>query len=154
MFDISDKESILEAFYNDDETGLSQENPENNITLAEAMFIESLNPEELESLANNPSEMATLVEEGILSEKTIVKFDKKAKLSRAESQAVLLIAKEKKDRDFNKLIRVWKMRKALLDKLEKKYSSQAKQRAKKMVKNTAKSKSSTAKKVAARANKK
>ena len=149
MFDLNDKSSILNAFL-DESTGIHQEDPELNIQLAEAMFMSALTQEELQELTENTKEMNTLIEEGILSEKTIVKFDKTAKLSKAESQAVLIIAREKNDRDFFKLVRVWKMRKILKDKLEKKYGSQAKARAKQMIRNSAKSKSKTANKVAKR----
>ena len=95
-----------------------------------------------------------LIDKDLLSEKVIVKFDKKAKLNREEKLAVLTIAKEKKDRDFYKLVRVWKMRKLLLDKLNKKYGSQAKTRAKQMIKKQSSSRSTTGKKVAKRAAKK
>ena len=140
--------------YDDDENDdICIEDPENNIKLAEGMFLANLNPDELRDLCENTKEMNTLIEEGILSEKTIVKFDKNAKLSRAESQAVIAIAREKKDKDFNRLIRCWKQRKILLERLNKKYGSQAKIRAKQMIKNANKSKSPTAKKVAKRASK-
>lgn len=150
MFDLMNRESVLDAFYNENATvgDLTVQDPENDVLIAESLFTSNLSSEELAALCEDSSQMAQLVDEGILSEKSIVKFDKKAKLSRAESQAVLIIAREKKDRDFNKLIRVWKMRKFLLEKLTKKYGTQAKARAKQMVKNMGKSKSQTAKKVA------
>ena len=162
MFDLNDKNSIMNFMnensgYEDDYNenyDISMEDPENNIKIAEAMFLEALNPDELQELTENTSEMNTLIQEGILSEKTIVKFDKKAKLSRAEAQCELMIAREKKDRDFNRLIRSWKVRKILLERIHKKYGAQAKVRAKQMVRNSAKSKSPTAKKVAARTMKK
>lgn len=161
MLDLTNRDSILATFlgesvntkgdeYDFEDDEIYEEDPEFDIELAEAIFMNSLTPAELTALTEDTHEMGILIEEGILSEKTIVKFDKKAKLERATQQAVLNIAREKKDRDFNKLIRVWKMRKALLEKLNKKYWTTAKQRGKQMVAKTAKSKSPTAKKVAAR----
>ena len=145
MFDITDPKSIMNFLHESsdvsgetnidalEEGTIYEENPEFDVELAEAVFMNTLTPEELSELSENSAEMSRLVDEGLLSEKTIVKFDKKAKTERATQQAVLQIAREKKDRDFNKLIRVWKMRRALIEKLNKKYWSQAKARAKKMV---------------------
>lgn len=157
MLDLNDRESIINSFMNESGSfGLHTEDPENDILLAEALFQSELTSEELTDLTENTSEMGALIQNGILNEKSIVKFDKKAKLSRLESQAVLIIAKEKKDRDFNKLIRVWKMRKFLLDKLNKRYATAAKSRARQMMSktNSMKSQSTAAKKVVSRQTKK
>lgn len=163
MFDITDPKSIMNFLHESsdvsgetnidalEEGTIYEENPEFDVELAEAVFMNTLTPEELSELSENSVEMSRLVDEGLLSEKTIVKFDKKAKTERATQQAVLQIAREKKDRDFNKLIRVWKMRRALIEKLNKKYWSQAKARAKKMVNKAKTSKAPSSKKVAARA---
>ena len=163
MFDITDPKSIMNFLHESsdvsgetnidalEEGTIYEENPEFDVELAEAVFMNTLTPEELSELSENSVEMSRLVDEGLLSEKTIVKFDKKAKTERPTQQAVLQIAREKKDRDFNKLIRVWKMRRALIEKLNKKYWSQAKARAKKMVNKAKTSKAPSSKKVAARA---
>ena len=163
MFDLNDKNSIINTFlgentsnddYLDEGMGLYEEDPENDIALSEAMFMSYLNADEIDELCENSAELNYLIDKDLLSEKVIVKFDKKAKLNRAEKLAVLTIAKEKKDRDFYKLVRVWKMRKLLLEKLNKKYGSQAKTRAKQMIKKQSSSRSTTSKKVAKRAAKK
>lgn len=157
MLDLNDRDSIINSFMNESGSfGFHTEDPENDLLLAEALFQSELTGEELADLTENTSEMGALIQNGILSERSIVKFDKKAKLSRLEAQAVLIIAKEKKDRDFNKLIRVWKMRKFLLDKLNKRYASQAKARARQMLSktNSMKSQSTAAKKVVSRQAKK
>ncbi len=101
--------------------------PANDVLISEAIIIDNMSDEELQEFAQSP-EVNELVEMGVLNEKTIVRFDKHAKLSRAESQAILAIAREKGDRDFKKLITIWKIRKLLLGKLERKYSGQAKSR--------------------------
>lgn len=150
MFDLTNRDSIIQTLNEEAET-IYQQDPENDIALAEALFMSTLSSEELEALTENTRELAELCDLGILSEKSIVKFDKKAKLKRAEAQACLMIAREKKDRDFNKLLRVWKMRKFLLDRIYTRYIGQARGRARQMVKNVGKAKGSTAKKVVKRA---
>lgn len=153
MFDLTNRESVLSALAESSlVSDIHQEDPANDVALAECALLGALNSEELDNLSENTSELEQLQAEGLISEatKTIIKFNKKDQLKRATAQAVLIIAKEKNDRDFNKLVRVWKMRKALLTKLDKKYHTQAVARAKQMVKNMNKSKSSAAKKVAKR----
>jgi hypothetical protein len=70
-----------------------------------------------------------LLNEEILNERNILKWDKKAKRKYATNKSVLVIAKEKNDPDYKKLKKVMKMRKKLLDRLFKKYGTQAKARA-------------------------
>ena len=109
-----------------------------------------LSYDELETLAENKEELAILMDENILNEKSIVKFDKPAREKRLEAQSIIVIARERGDRDLNKLLRVWKMRKILLDRLKKKYGNAAKQRARQMMRNFGKSKSKTANRVASK----
>lgn len=150
--DLTDKNSILSAFEDTDEsTDIFEENPENNLILAEAMFIDNLTSQEIEELNEDSKQLSQLVDEEILAEKSIVKLDKKAKTRKVETQAEILIAKERGDRDFNKLVRLYKMKRIILEKFHNKYGAQARARAKKMMKRSAKSKSPYAKKVAARA---
>lgn len=126
--------------------GLSEEDPENDAMIAEAFLIESLGTGALmEQFLNEDA--ANFVKLGVLSEKSIVRLDKYAKLSRAESQAVFAIAKEHNDRDYRKLVTIWKMRKILISKLEKKYANQARQRAKQMVKKSKQVKGKTSSKL-------
>lgn len=153
MFDLTNRESVLSTLAESSlVSDIHQEDPANDVALAECALLGALSPEELNELSENSKELEQLESEGLISEatKTIIKFNKKDQMKRATAQAVLIIAKEKNDRDFNKLVRVWKMRKALLTKLDKKYHSQAVARAKQMVKNMNKSKSASAKKVAKR----
>ena len=151
--DIFSEASIMGVLNGDllsEGAGIYQENPENDIILAESILEATLSSDELEALCENTSELALLQDENILNEKSIIRFDKNAKLKRAESQAIIIIAREKKDRDLNKLLRVWKMRKILLERLRRKYYNAAKARAKQMVRNLGKSKSNTAKKASNR----
>lgn len=118
--------------YMGDDEGLDIED-DNDDLIMEACLRESLSPDEMKQFLESGA-ADSLVRMGLLSEKSIVRLDKQAKMSRAETQAMLAIAKEKGDRDFKKLTTVWKLRKFLLSKLEKRYGSQAKQRAKQMQK--------------------
>lgn len=145
MFDLFNESSIMENLNMTSESNvIHQEMPENNILLAEAIIKDTLTAEELQSLCENKSEQELLFSEGILSEVSIMKFDKAAKLKKYEGIALIAIAREKKDRDLNKLIRIWKMRRIILDGWRKKYGTEAKRRANEMFRNFGKSKSVTA----------
>lgn len=127
-----------------DNVGIAEEDPEHDAMIAEAFLQDVLGRGALmeQFLSEDASNFVKL---GILSEKSIVRLDKYAKLSKAESQAVFAIAKEHNDRDYKKLVTIWKMRKILIGKLEKKYANQARQRAKQMVKKSKQVKRSLAK---------
>jgi hypothetical protein len=94
-----------------------------------------------EGVTLTEEEALMLVDAGILSERTIVKMDKFANKNRDLKKAVLVIAREKNDPAFKKLVVVYKMKKKLIGILVKKYGSQAKARVMKnrssMQKNTA-----------------
>ena len=51
----------------------------------------------------------TAVAESFMTERTIVKFDKKARFAQLHKVAVLVIAKEKKDPMYKKLVTVWRI---------------------------------------------
>lgn len=152
-FNILDENSI-QNFLNDDllseNAGITQENPDNDVLLMEAVLNANLTSDELEALSEDSKELAILQDENILQEKSIIKFDKNAKLKRLESQSIIVIAREKRDRDLNKLLRVWKMRRILLDRLKKKYINQARARARQILRTMSHSKSNSAKKAASR----
>ena len=79
--------------------------------------------------------LTELLSEELLSEKNILKWDKYAKRKYATNKSVLVIAKEKNDKDFKKLVKVMKMRRLLLNKLGKKYGNKAKLRARQQEQN-------------------
>lgn len=101
--------------------------------IMEAFISDEFTPEELSMFLENSTEVDDAINNNILMEKTIVRLDKKAKLSKATKMAVFTIAKEKNDPKFKKLITVWKMERYLEDYLEKKYGNEAARRAKKAV---------------------
>ena len=101
---------------------------------------ESLNEDEIMEFVNSmDSDIA--VSEGFLMEKTIIKFDKKAKKAQLYEVAVAAVAREKKDPLYKKLNTVYKMERILKAKLRKKYNSQAQQKVKEYLARAKRSKS-------------
>ena len=83
------------------------------------------------------------ISEGFFTERTIVKFDKNARLSQLRCVSALALAKQANDPLFKKLNKVWKMERMLESKIYSKYKSKADQRARKLYANLKKSKSKT-----------
>ena len=116
------------------------------VTEAEAMIKESamldtFSNEELESLTENTYDLGKAVNEDILVERSIVRLDKEAKKSRAFKMAVFQTAKEKGDRDFKKLMTLWKLERFIEEKLTKRYMAPAKSKAKEAMKKAKNTKS-------------
>lgn len=118
--------------------------------IMEAAMLEGLTEDELSMFLESQTETSAAINENILMEKTIVRLDKKAKLSKAQKMAVFTIAKEKKDPKYKKLVTVWKMERFLEAYLNKKYGNEALRRAKKTM---SKSKNSTSGMIKKAANK-
>lgn len=113
--------------------------------------IADLSDEEISMFLESESEQEAARDENVLLERTIVRLDKHAKLSKARKMAIFTVAKEKNDPDFKKLLKVWEMERFLEAKLEKKYGNEGTRRAKKSVAKAANSKSKTVKKAATKA---
>ncbi|MDD3172160.1 MAG: hypothetical protein PHF63_00575 [Herbinix sp.] len=111
--------------------------------ITSAILMESLSADEIDMFVNDASLVEAAINEQIVTEKTIVRLDKSAKLNRAFKSALFTVAKEKKDPLYKKLVKVWKMERFLEAKIEKKYQAEATRRAKIMVKNLKKSKVKT-----------
>lgn len=110
-----------------DVTGVSEEATQ---LVSEAALADTLTNEELEELTESAEVCKDMVDNGIVMERSIVRLDKKAKISRAYKTAVFTIAREKKDPKFKKLLTVWKMERTLEAYLMKKYHAEAMKRAK------------------------
>jgi len=108
--------------------------------------IADLPEEDISMFLESETEQSAAMEENVLLERTIVRLDKAAKLSKARKMAIFTIAKEKNDPDFKKLMKIWEMERFLEAKLEKKYGNEGSRRAKKSVAKAANSKSKTVKK--------
>lgn len=116
--------------------------------ILECALMDISSPAELSAFLENHNEVQGALRDNILLERSIVRLDKKAKLSRAQKMSVFTIAKEKNDPLFKKLLTVWRMERFLEAKLLKKYYSPAMQRAKQSMSNAQKSSSGLIKKVA------
>jgi hypothetical protein len=122
--------------------------------ITEAVLCDVLSKSELQELTETADVCNELKDLGVVTEKTIVRLDKKAKLSRAFKTAVFTIAREKKDPKFKKLLTVWKMERALEAYLMKKYQAEATKRAKLAVARLGKGNKDTKNGVVAKASKK
>ena len=120
--------------------------------IIECAILDAFSNEEIESVTENTYDLGKAVNEDILVERSIVRLDKEAKKSRAYKMAVFQVAKEKKDRDFKKLMTLWKLERFIEEKLEKRYAAQAKQLAKESMKKAKSTKSKVVGKAVEKAN--
>ena len=126
---------------------------ESQSLIMEAALLENLSAEELEAFLESHTETNAAVRDEVLLEKTIVRLDKKARLSQAQKVAVFTVAKEKNDPLFKKLLTVWRMERFLENQLFRKYGNEGLRRAKKAMMKSSNSTSSLVKKVANNMNK-
>lgn len=118
----------------------------------ECALMDTFSSEELNDLLeNNMYDLDKACNEGVLCERTIVRLDKHAKKTKAEKMAEFQIAKEKNDRDFKKLMTIWKLERFLEEKIHKRYGAQAKTLAKQKMKAAKNSKSKIVGKATAKA---
>lgn len=136
--DLMNVGNIMNEDFSSLESDLQVQNPEHDIIITEQLIEDSYSNDEIKQLISEGTSLQEMVDLGILQEKTIVKLDKKAKKSKAEAQAELVIARERNDRDFKKLVTIWKLRKVLLDRIHKKYNAQAKTRVRQNQRNVGK----------------
>lgn len=102
--------------------------------ITEAAILEGLSAEEAGAVSEDAQLCQDLIKQDIVTERTIVRMDKKAKLSRAFRTAVFTIARRKKDVKFKKLLTIWRMERNLEAYLIKKYRSEALRMAKESLK--------------------
>ena len=106
---------------------------EDEVALMEAVLMDGLSSEELEAFLESADEVNDAIEGEVLLERSIVKLDKFAKLSRAKRIAIYNIARRKKDPKMKKLVTLWKMEARIQKYLIKKYGNEAGKEAKHMV---------------------
>ena len=123
-----------------------------NALLVECAILDTFSSEEIESLTENTYDLGKAINEDILVERSIVRLDKEAKKNRAFKMAIFQTAKEKGDRDFKKLLTLWKLERFIEAKLEKRYAAQAKQLAKQAMKKSKNTKSKAVGKAVNKAN--
>ncbi len=130
--------------YNDD----SEMTLESQGIIMNSILTEGLSDDERVSMCENAIELETMLAEEIVTERTIVKLDKKATHNRNFMVALFTIAREKKNRKYGKLVTLWKMEKLIEKDLIKQYGSEANRRAKVMTQKASKSRAMGAKKAA------
>ena len=110
-------------------------------TVATPLLIESVySMEEIEEFVESV-ESDIAVGEGLLTERTIVKFDKNAKRAQLYETAVAAVARAKNDPLYKKLQTVYKLERILKAKLRKKYNAEANRKVKEWMARAKKSKS-------------
>lgn len=115
--------------------------------IAEHVLTDILSNEEVLEMCSSAEDRRFLVDETeICTEKTIVRLDKKAKISRAFKAAVFTVAREKKDPKFKKLLTIWRIERTLEAYLTKKYHNEAMKRARMTVSKMAQSGNGSVKK--------
>ena len=102
-----------------------------------AALYEAWGAEDCEAICAESSYVKELLENEVVTERTIVKLDKKAKLKGAQRTAVYSIARKRKDSDFKKLLTLWRLEAKLDKKLWKKYQNEALKVAKNQLRNRA-----------------
>jgi hypothetical protein len=139
-----------------DDNGLIINNYDNeteiNALIIECAILDTFSNEEIESLTENTYDLGKAINEDILVERSIVRLDKEAKKNKAYKMAIFQVAKEKNDRDFRKLLTLWKLERFIEAKLEKRYGAQAKQLAKQAMKKSKNTKSKAVGKAVNKAN--
>jgi hypothetical protein len=123
-----------------------------NALIIECALLDTFSSEEIESLTENTYDLGKAVNEDVLVERSIVRLDKQAKKNKAYKMAIFQVAKEKGDRDFKKLLTLWKLERFIEKKLEKRYAAQAKQLAKQAMKKSKNTKSKAVGKAVSKAN--
>lgn len=93
--------------------------------ILELVLLDNLSADDCDMISESTDFISELKGQEYVSERTIVKMDKKARLQRAIKAAVFTIARRKKDVKFKKLLTVWRMERTLEAYLFKKYYSQA-----------------------------
>lgn len=96
-----------------------------------AVLLEGLSASELAAICEDSKFTDELIRSEIVTEKTIIRLDKKAKLKGATKTAVYTIARQRKDPKFKKLLTLWRMEAQIEKELYKKYHNEAMLKAKK-----------------------
>jgi len=104
--------------------------PSDAMLITGAALLEGLSAEEAGLVVEDAKFTDQLVKDEIVTERTIIKLDKKARLKGATRTAVYTIARQRKDPKFKKLLTLWRMEAQLDKELFKKYYNEALRKAK------------------------
>lgn len=115
--------------------------------IIEGYMQDTLSHDEIMEFISDHDEVFESVRNEIVTEKTIVRFDKAARLSKAKEIAIFTIAKEKKNPLFRKLLSLWRAERFIKARLSKLYGNEATRRARKAISTASKKPTKTMKKV-------
>jgi len=121
------------AFNNGGADGMEMEDPFLSTVVSEAAVFENLSADEAQAVCEDADLVGELVKNEIVTERTIVRLDKKARLSRATQSAVFAIARKHKDVKFKKLLTLWRLERQIEAYLNKRYGNEARRMAKKSI---------------------
>lgn len=94
--------------------------------LASAYLLDLASEEDIHELAESTEDMQEVSEMmNVAMEKTIVRFDRKARFKHLNKQAELNIARQNNDPLFKKLMKLWMMERTLEKKIHNKYKNKA-----------------------------
>ena len=93
--------------------------------IMEQAILESCTSEEIEEFLQDSAAVNEAIRQEVVTERNIVRLDKKTKLSRAQKMAEFEIAKKKNDKDFRRLLTIWRMEREAEARIHKKYGAQA-----------------------------
>lgn len=120
---------------------------EDEAIIMEAALYDAMSVEEIQAILESGVEANLALNDEIVTERTIVRLDRKAQISQAKQASIFTIARERNDPDMKRLLTIWRMERRLEAKLEKKYGNEAERRAKKTVEKRRRSKSMLGKRV-------
>ena len=106
--------------------------------LANAYLLDLASAEDISAMAESAEEMSDISDMmGVAMERTIVRFDRKARLKHLNKQAELALARQANDASYRKLMKVWAWERALEKKIHMRYAAKAKQIAAKKIRDYA-----------------
>lgn len=112
---------IVEETFNDETCAL----------IIEGAIADTCTNGEIEAFLESNNEIQSAINDNILEERTIVRLDKKAKLSQARMIAIFSLAKQKGDPKYKKLEKLWMMEREIEKYLINKYGNEGTRVAKK-----------------------
>lgn len=122
---------------------VNESSAESKSIIFEAAMYDTLSNDEIQAFLESTTEVNAALSEEIVTEKTIVRLDRKAQISQAKKASIFTLAREKNDPKMKKLMTIWRLERRLESELEKKYGNQAERLAKKTVDERRRSKSAT-----------
>lgn len=132
----ADIDSAMEELSEDlkKDKDLDNEADASSEALAAAALMDLASESDIEELAASSEQMDEVSEMmGVAMERTIVRFDRKARLAHLTKQAELDAARQANDPNFRKLMKIWMMERTLEKKIHQRWGSKGKSIASKKI---------------------